>query len=219
MAMDVASFGSTEGRGHRWPASHRRVDGATIKQDDCNDRDVSRMCRRAFAPPHAAYRARKRARESHLCKSTLLGTVIATFFRVPTHSRRASRHSIGVKARHRWGLCLYRFHPLCTAKIQNFGGCNQVGAQGAQLDDRYPDLLPIQRHQKRARPAKRGHQPTRRPSHRVGRGREKVRSFEFETLWPATNRRCARRTCAAGEPSCVCSRRVSRGPVRLRARG
>lgn len=47
----------------------------------------------------------------------------------------------------------------------DFGGCNQVGAQGAQLDDRYPDLLPIQRHQKRARPAKRGHQPTRRPSH------------------------------------------------------
>jgi hypothetical protein len=79
------------------------------------------MCRRAFAPPHAAYRARKRARESHLCKSTLLGTVIATFFRVPTHSRRASRHSIGVKARHRWGLCLYRFHPLCTAKIQTSG--------------------------------------------------------------------------------------------------
>ena len=47
----------------------------------------------------------------------------------------------------------------------DFGGCNQVGAQGAQLDDRYPDLLPIQRHQKRARPAKRGHQPTLRPSH------------------------------------------------------
>ena len=120
MAMDVASFGSTEGRGG-WPASHRRRDGGTIKQDDCNDRDVSRMCRRAFAPPHAAYRAGKRACESHLCKSTLLGTVIATFFRVPTHSRRASRHSIGVKARHRWGLCRYRFHPLCTAKIQTSG--------------------------------------------------------------------------------------------------
>jgi hypothetical protein len=121
VAMDVASFGSTEGRGHRWPASHRRVDGGTIKQDDCNDRDVSRMCRRAFAPPHAAYRAGNRACESHLCKSTLLGTVIATFFRVPTHSRRASRHSIGVKARHRWGSSLYRFHPLCTAKIQTSG--------------------------------------------------------------------------------------------------
>ena len=181
------------------------------------------MCQRAFAPPHAAYRARKRARESYLCKSTLPGTVIATFFRVPTHSRRASRHSIGVKARHRWGLCLYRFHPLCTAKIQDFGGCNQVGAQGAQLDDRYPDLLPIQRHQKRARPAKRGHQPTLRPSHHASSwaraGKSLGRSFEFETLWPATNRRCARRACAAGEPSCACSRRVSRGPVRLRARG
>ena len=119
MAMDAASFGSTEGRGE-WPASHRWADGGTIKQDDC-DRDVSQMCRRAFAIPHAAYRAGKRARESYLCKSTLLGTVIATFFRVPTHSRRASRHSIGVKARHRWGLCLYRFHPLCTAKIQTSG--------------------------------------------------------------------------------------------------
>ena len=218
MAMDAASFGSTEGRGE-WPASHRWADGGTIKQDDC-DRDVSQMCRRAFAIPHAAYRAGKRARESYLCKSTLLGTVIATFFRVPTHSRRASRHSIGVKARHRWGLFLYRFTPSALhGQNPDFGGCNQVGAQGAQLDDRYPDLLPIQRHQKRARPAKRGHQPTRRPSHRVGRRREKVRSFEFETLWPATNRRCARRACAAGEPSCVCSRRVSRGPVRLRARG
>ena len=56
----------------------------------------------------------------------------------------------------------------------DFGGCNQVGAQGAQLDDRYPDLLPIQRHQKRARPAKRGHQRhgVRVIMHRVGR--EKV---------------------------------------------
>ena len=131
--MDAASFGSTEGRGE-WPASHRWADGGTIKQDDC-DRDVSQMCRRAFAIPHAAYWAGKRARESYLCKSTLLGAVIATFFRVPTHSRRASRHSIGVEARHRWGLFLYRFIPSALhGQNPDFGGCNQVGAQGAQLD-------------------------------------------------------------------------------------
>lgn len=179
------------------------------------------VCRRAFAPPHAAYRAGKRARESYLCKSTLLGTVIATFFRVPTHSRRASRHSIGVKARHRWGLCLYRFHPLCTAKIQTSGASIKVGAQGAQhifrraVGKQSDDLEII------ARPAKRGHQPTRRPSHqpRGAGGKKSWKKLEFETLWPATNRRCARRACAAGETSCACSRRVSRGPVRLRARG
>ena len=176
MGMDAASFGSTEGRGHRWPASHRRVDGATIKQDDCNDRDVSRMCRRAFAPPHAAYRARKRARESHLCKSTLLGTVIATFFRVPTHSRRASRHSIGVKARHRWGLCLYRFHPLCTAKIQTSGAAIRWVPK---VPSSMTDILTYCPYRDtKKEPALRSGGISRHCvrviMHRVGRGREKV---------------------------------------------
>ena len=70
----------------------------------------------------------------------------------------------------------------------DFGGCNQVGAQGAQLDDRYPDLLPIQRHQKRARPAKRGHQRhgVRVIMHRVGR--EKVLE-EASSLKPSGRQR------------------------------
>ena len=218
--MDAASFGSTEGRGE-WPASHRWADGGTIKQDDCDDRDVSRMCRRAFAPPHAAYRAGKRARESYLCKSTLLGAVIATFFRVPTHSRRASRHSIGVKARHRWGLCLYRFHPLCTAKIQTSGAAIRWVPK---VPSSMTDILTYCPYRDtKKEPALRSGGISRHCVRVIMRwaraGKSLGRSFEFETLWAATNRRCARRACAAGEPSCVCSRRVSRGPVRLRARG
>ena len=178
------------------------------------------MCQRAFAPPHAAYRARKRARESYLCKSTLPGTVIATFFRVPTHSRRASRHSIGVKARHRWGSCLYRFHPLCTAKIQTSGAAIRWVPK---VPSSMTDILTYCPYRDtKKEPALRSGGISRhcvRVIELGAGGKKSWKKLEFETLRPATNRRCARRACAAGEPSCACSRRVSRGPVRLRARG